>query len=228
MHLDLCESVRVVRHPSAVATIVAFGGLRPQGGYVLPAFEFVRTLSELHYNVLFVRDLTQRWFNFGIPDFSKDMKDTATQIRVQIDRHFDPGLPLYTLGNSAGGYGAIYFGEALAADTALAIVPQTMIDLRMLSRFGHKGWAQMGQFDATVPDLRPAMTGKAGRVHVVVGIQSPEDVVHAGNIAGCGNVHIELVAGRHDVGRRWQEEDGGLARKISDRLRPRHPAAAGA
>ena len=221
MHVDVCDSVRVSLDPKPIANVIVFGGLRPQGGYVVPAFEFVKSFTDLRFNVIFIRDLSQRWFNFGIKGFSLDMADTAEQLRYQIDTRFDRSLPLYTVGNSAGGYGAIYFGEVLGADTVLAMVPQTMIDLNVLARFGHAGWEQMGKFQAIVPNLRAVMTGKAARVHIVVGKHSPEDVIHAGNLAGCENVYIEIMDGKHDVGRRWQKEEGGLARKIADRLIPR-------
>ncbi|WP_147324483.1 hypothetical protein [Shinella sp. WSJ-2] len=216
--VDLCPGVRVLKHSAATANVVAFGGLRPQGGFGAPAFEFVRTLSELSYNVVFVRDLTQRWFNFGIDNFSSDMDDTATQITAVIQRSLDPSLPLYTIGNSAGGYASIFYGEALAAHVALAICPQTLISMPTLQRFGDKGWPQLTKFEPTVPDLRAHVTGRARKIHIASGWEKPADMVHAGNLAGCANVAIEPIRAKHDVATKWQATEGGLAMRVKERF----------
>lgn len=215
---DLCQGVRILKHPAPTANVVAFGGLRPQGGFDVPAFEFVKTLSELSYNVLFVRDLSQRWFNFGIKDFSSDMGDTARMIARTIEEKFEHGLPLFTIGNSAGGYASIFYGEALAANVALALCPQTMISMRTLQRFGDKGWAQLKKFEPIVPDLRPHVTGQASKIHIATGWERPADMVHAGNLAGCANVVIETIRAKHDVATKWQATEGGLAMRVKERF----------
>lgn len=226
MHIgerDICPEVKIVTVENAIGNVVVFGGLRPTGGYVVPAFEFVRTFSQLSYNVIFVRDLTQRWFNFGIAGFSRDMEDTANQIRKLLRTNLPPNLPLYTVGNSAGGYASIFFGDRLRVEVALAICPQTIIDRKILARFGHKGWEQMDRFEPWVPDLRPALKGGAKVTHIVAGYLEPPDVVHAGNLAGLANTKIELVKAKHDVGRVWQDLEGGLAAQISQRLQGQSP-----
>lgn len=220
---DICPEVKVVTVANAIGNVVVFGGLRPTGGYVVPAFEFVRTFSQLSYNVVFVRDLSQRWFNFGIAGFSESMEDTATKIRKLVKPSFPVGLPFFTVGNSAGGYASIFYGDRLRADVALAICPQTIIKREALARFGHKGWDQMDRFEPTVPDLRLALTCGAKRTHIVTGYLDPQDVIHAGNLAGLPNTCIELVKAKHNVGRVWQDLEGGLAAQISARLQEHPP-----
>lgn len=215
---DLCDSVRVLKHEKPVANVIAFGGLRPQGGFSLPAFEFIKTLSDLSYNVLFVRDLSQRWFNFGIPGFSDNMEDTATQLARVVETEFESGLPLYMIGNSAGGYAAIYFGEQLAADVVLAICPQTIISLPDMARFGDKGWEQLKEFTPVVPNLRPTLHGAAKRIHVATGYERPADMVHAGNIIDCPSVVLETIKAKHNVGGKWQDTEGGITARVKERF----------
>ncbi|GLK80398.1 hypothetical protein [Methylopila turkensis] len=218
--VTLNDSAQILPSPSPKANVVVFGGLRSQGGYSIPAFEFVHTLRELSYNVLFVKDETRRWYNFGLKGFSDSMDDTSAKIgRVINERFGKNGLPLITLGNSMGGYAALYFGERLKAQYVLAIVPQTIISVEARTRLDDDRWRpELSGFRPQHADLRNVLRGGAVKSQIVVGRDCLPDIVQAGNLAGARGVHIDTVEGAsHDVTRVWKDK-GALVETISGYL----------
>lgn len=207
--LTLNDSAQLLHSAAPRANIVVFGGLRSQGGYSIPAFEFVHTLRELSYNVLFVKDETRRWYNFGLKGFSDSMEDTASSIRDAVVAHFDDDLPLVTLGNSMGGYAAIFFGERLNAHYVLSLVPQTVISVEARVRLNDKRWHEdFAGFKPRHADLRHVLRGGARKTQIVVGSDCIPDVIQAGNVAGARGVYIDVVPGAgHDVTRVWKEKN---------------------
>lgn len=206
--VTLNESAQILLSGTAKVNVVVFGGLRSQGGYSIPAFEFVHTLRALSYNVLFIKDQTRRWYNFGLEGFSSSMDDTAVKIGATLKEQFDD-LPLVTLGNSMGGYAALYFGERLKAKYTLALVPQTIISIEARTRLQDKRWnADFMKFRPRHSDLRYVLRGGATKTQIVVGSDCLPDIIQAGNLAGARGVHIDIVkkAG-HDVTRVWKERD---------------------
>jgi len=218
--VELNASAQLLPSENARATIVVFGGLRAQGGYSIPAFEFVQTLREMNYNVLFVKDETRRWYNFGLQGLSQSMDDTTRAIEEIVRSRFDRGpLPLVTLGNSMGGYAAIFYGEKLKADFVLALVPQTVISIEARDRLGDTRWrTELSQFRPQKADLRYVLRGGAKKTQLVVGENSALDIIQAGNIGGARGVHIDVIAGAaHDVTRVWKNH-GVLSDKIAGYL----------
>lgn len=215
--VKLNASAQMLPSDQARATIVVFGGLRAQGGYSIPAFEFVQTLQQMNYNVLFIKDETRRWYNFGLEGLSESMDGTSEAIERLLAEHFGKTLPLVMLGNSMGGYAAIYFGEKLKAHFVLALVPQTVISVEARDRLGDIRWRpELSQFKPRQADLRYALRGAARKIQVVVGEDCALDIVQAGNIGGARGVHIEIVKGAaHDVTRVWKAQ-GALSERIAD------------
>lgn len=203
---ELGKSAAFIKNSFAQINIVAFAGLRANGGYGIPVYEFVKTLSSLDANVLFVRDLSTRWYNFDLQEFSADIDDTVRIIESFLNLKFGD-LPIVCIGNSMGGYAALMFAEKLRARLAIAVCPQTFISKSMRSATGDDRWAdRLDHISPTVPDLKPLMKGGCARSIVVVGDRNPGDLLHAGNVVGCPNVSIQIEKGaNHDVNKRWKD-----------------------
>jgi hypothetical protein len=102
---------------------ICFGGLA--NGVGMPPFEFAGILESIDVNVILVRDLSQTWYHgFAGADGSGLARGTEVLSAV-IDTVGAAGGA--AIGNSAGGYAALYFAAALGLPTALAFSPQTRL-----------------------------------------------------------------------------------------------------
>lgn len=96
----------------------------------IPAYEWVNSLSRFPVNCLFLRDLTQFWYLYGLAGVAGDLPASVDYLRQFIA---DRGIKrLAVFGGSTGGYAALVFGSLLAADEVHAFVPMTKLPSRKL------------------------------------------------------------------------------------------------
>ena len=94
---------------------LALGGLQPA--------EFVGTSQLENSSVLHIADIGRTWFNGFEPD------------RLLVVLHpFIEGRRLVTLGNSMGGFGAVWITKYLPVELALAFVPQFSVHPEIVPR----------------------------------------------------------------------------------------------
>lgn len=170
---------------------VAFTGIKGALGGV--PFEFVKSLQRLDGAALYVRDLGPHWY--------QDDGD-AEQILTAITQAVEKVRPsrLICLGNSMGGFGALYFGARANAHSILAFAPQTAIDPTVTARLGDHRWRDYQQSIVRFPfgDLTE-VTPPAGVVKIVVGSELEIDVKHAKRLLGAWPAQIVVVSGGHDA-----------------------------
>lgn len=108
------DSLRVSRsgNPDAEAVTLCFTGLQQQMGGMGPE-EFVGSSRLSAAAAIFVTDKTKSWFNSFTPERVLDV--LAPHIA---------GRRINTLGNSMGGFGAIWITRYLPVSAALAFAPQ--------------------------------------------------------------------------------------------------------
>lgn len=88
-------------------------------------FTFLRQFKGVPADRLFVRDVSNQWYNRGIPGVGDDIPSTATALRRFAE---DNGYRhILAVGSSMGGYGALAIGAAGKFDRVLAISPQTFL-----------------------------------------------------------------------------------------------------
>jgi pimeloyl-ACP methyl ester carboxylesterase len=139
---DFCE---VIDHQSDT-TIVCFAGLAL--GFVgLPSYEFRKALgaADGRFNLIFIRDIRRLWYHLapdgtptGLDFYTEQIQTAITQLQTRR---------LITVGVSAGGYAALYFGWRLGADQVVAFSPQTdliggALKLRWRELLISQGWLQ--------------------------------------------------------------------------------------
>jgi pimeloyl-ACP methyl ester carboxylesterase len=169
------------------AAIVAFSGKGVRH------FEYHRALGPvLGVGRLLVRDLSQNWYNAGLPDVGETIDDIAERLREELAAR---GVRrVITMGASMGGYAAILFGCMLGAERAIAIGPQTLLD----PAFPH---APPAETEPQAPDLLPfARAAPDTEVDIVIGWDSLEDVFHAQRLRHLPSVRVLAVPnGIHDL-----------------------------
>jgi len=124
----------------------------------LPHEEFVKTLSGSRHTQFFVIDKLRSWYN-----------DTASEIVEQLTSRIGEFERVFTLGNSMGGFGAIYFGRHLPrCRAAIAFGPQYSVHPQIVPT--EKRWQnwRSGIKEWTIPHALSG-TGHALPLHVFYG-----------------------------------------------------------
>ena len=103
--------------------VVSFSGIEQELGGV-PREEFVNTLAGSTHSEFFVVDKQRTWYNATAPAIVSTLHPRLLNFRKVV-----------TIGNSMGGFGAIYFASRLPnCRTAIAFVPQFSIDPAIVPR----------------------------------------------------------------------------------------------
>lgn len=210
------------------ALLIAFGGIASRLDGIAP-FEFLSALAEQSARRVFVRDLSQSWYQEGVRGVSSTLAGTTDALRTVVEE--SQPTRVVTLGVSAGGFAAIYFGCQIGADLAVAFSPQTFtsVTLRRWHR-DHRWTKEIGRLDhldpaTTCRDLRPIVAGASSRpgptaIDVHYGRASRIDRTHARRLRRYQNVTlIEHDAG-HNTAKALKDR-GELDRVLRRAVTPR-------
>ena len=182
---------------------IFFGGIA--AGIAMPPFEFYKTSKILDEHRVFIRDLSQSWYQRGLTGISTEVNGTADYIAGLIGE-LQPQKTFF-VGNSMGGYAAILFSSLLGGE-AIAFAPQSFIS--PLLRIRYKDFRWQRQVISTyfysvrrdhIWDLKPLLErNKRNRVSIYVCPSHHLDSVHASRLSGIGGVRIfEIPGGGHDL-----------------------------
>jgi pimeloyl-ACP methyl ester carboxylesterase len=203
---------------------VAFGGLAGKIG--MPPFEFFRLAGDLPVKKVFLRDLRQAWYHYGLSD-DRPGFDGVVEAIVDLRRRSGASR-LVLFGNSAGGYAALAAGRLAGADEVHAISPQTFLSKQLRSRHGDERWPEAiertQERRPRVPEqlmdlalLFDAIDGD-GQTYIHYGAGYPLDVAHAERLAGKAGVELRSYdAEDHDLVRRLRD-DGRLGEIVRGAL----------
>jgi pimeloyl-ACP methyl ester carboxylesterase len=190
--------------------LIAFGGLA-QGLRGMPPFEFHGAARDIPVKRLFVRDPRQAWYHLGIFRYGRSFAALGDSL-VELGKRWDLER-IVTVGVSMGGYAALAFGTLLAADTVVAIAPQTVIDLDVMwamddhrydRRLGEL--AAAGRLDRTWTDLSSALPrarharGARTRYQIYYAERFRIDRLHAERLAEVPGVRLyRFGLGGHEL-----------------------------
>lgn len=116
--------------------LLAFGGINGRMG--MPPFEFFNLTAGFETQKIFVRDLHQAWYQYGLKGVTDSVDETASHLS-KIIRAQNP-VRVVACGNSMGGYAALLFGLLLEVDLVYAFSPQTFINAATRFRFLDFRW----------------------------------------------------------------------------------------
>jgi pimeloyl-ACP methyl ester carboxylesterase len=122
------------------AMLLAFGGINGRLG--MPPFEFFNLTAGFETQKIFVRDLHQAWYQYGLAGVTASVDETAQHLSKMI-RAQNP-VRVVVCGNSMGGYAALLFGLLLEVDVVYAFSPQTFINpAHRLQFFDFRWWRRI-------------------------------------------------------------------------------------
>lgn len=113
-------------------TFVFFGGLAGELG--IPHFEFKNITKDLKADTIFVRDLRQAWYSYGL----KDSKESFEGTYEEVVKVLGDNKKIF-VGNSSGGFIAILIGSIIA-DKIITFSPQTFIDKETREEYNDNRW----------------------------------------------------------------------------------------
>lgn len=208
----------------ARSLLILFGGIA--GGVSMPVFEFFRLTAGFPGQRVFLRDPRRAWYQLGIPGIGDSAASVRDFLQQTIARSGAERVVM--AGASAGGYGALLFGQWCAVDAVLAFSPQTFIDAENRVRYGDDRWQpQIDALHEALPgrdatlDLCDALprVGVAPRVQIHVSSDDPLDLLHACRLDGYANVEIvEHERGGHRLVKTLRDR-GLLEPMLRDALR---------
>ncbi|HYE42793.1 MAG TPA: hypothetical protein VEA15_05310 [Caulobacteraceae bacterium] len=194
------------------AAVLVFTGLADRIVMPLPLFD--RYLAELDLTAIYLRDRKRIGFFNGVKSLADDYDGTIAKLKEVLGA---AGVEnVHTLGNSAGGIGAVSYGIDLGARTALGFsapvsITRQAADLdRRTAVFAER---LLGDVPPERRDLRQRLMEREGAtaVHLYYGSEMPEDLYHASTLDGVPGVTLHPLPGLGGHGALFRmAETGGL------------------
>lgn len=192
--------VTAMGDPEAPGVFLCFTGtLMAMGG--IDAEEFVGSTRLPGFSALFVSDLARSWYQA----FEPGMLESAVAARIA-------GKRLVTLGNSMGGYGAIWASGFLPVETAIAFAPQFSMHPTVMP--GEKRWRN---FRSKIGKWRHRDLGSSFRDttrYVTINGDAPADEQHWSRFPAGPNMEHLFVPGTGHYPAAKLKEAGVLAETI--------------
>jgi hypothetical protein len=213
--------------PESDVFLIAFGGLLGRLGAV-PLFEFFNVVSTYGVKKAFLRDLNRCWYHRGVVGIGADIPAVAEHLANVIS---ESGATRSVLvGNSAGAFAALLFGQLLDVDEVHAFSPQTFIDPELRAQHADERWqcyldpllAPRG-LDPRFVDLLPVLSrgGVKTSFHIYYPPASRLKTLHTLRLAEIeGVVPHPFDAGGHRL-IKWLRDAGELNRILERALSPR-------
>ena len=181
------DTLRVSRQGDASArnVILCFTGLRQRLGAIGGPEEFVGSTRLAEFDAVFVTDKTRSWFN-AFP----------VERLLEVLRPVVEGKTVHTLGNSMGGFGAIWISRHLPVKTVLAFAAQYSVHPEVVP--GEDRWlaARAGIREWRVRSLEGHFV--EGTDYVTV--NGEVDRMHWSKFPrGAGRTHLLIPAAGHDA-----------------------------
>ncbi len=110
-------------------TVLVFSGL---GDKLSMPFNVMDVFfAELGLSAIFLRDSQRQLYCNGISQLGDDFETTLNVLKNEISS-LGAEKPLYVMGNSAGGFGAIYYATQLNAEACIVFSPICSVDIQYL------------------------------------------------------------------------------------------------
>ena len=173
--------------PDAEGTIFSFSGLHLGGGKT--EREFKGTLTDANYSVVYIKDYQQVWYQhglFGIGDTRVAAFENIAEALGHLPR------PWICIGNSAGGYAALFAGAVMQADRVVAFSAQTYVNAAVFKSFSRE-FPRARNFAPKDPenDLRNVLPNYASvPSKLIYGAENPTDSEQAERMADLPGIQL--------------------------------------
>ncbi len=192
--------------------VIVFTGLADRMVMPLPVFD--RYLAALDLTAIYLRDRRRIGFFDGVKSLGEDYDQTIDALKaLTADRGIET---VHTVGNSAGGMGAVSYGLDLGAARVLAFSAPVALVADTKNR-DYRTAVFADRILHGVPeerrDFRARLTRQPGsEIHLYYGSEMPEDTYHATFLEGQPGVTLHPLAGLSGHGALFQvsQVQGGL------------------
>lgn len=119
------NTVAIVGRDRPHGTVVVFAGLADGGEFrfsLLDAF-----FAKLGLTAIYLYDAKRAVYCLGIDELGNGLEETLEGLRKIIDE-IHPDKPVYTFGNSAGGFAAVLYAHGLKADATISFSPPVTLN----------------------------------------------------------------------------------------------------
>ena len=185
--------------PSTRKLFIFFGGIQGQIG--MSPFEFYRSSDILGCSRLFLRDLSQSWYQRGLPGIGDDVFAIGRYLEERIAT--SGAVDICFVGNSMGGFAALLFCAMTGRGRVVAFAPQTFISATARMRHGDSRWGSQiealhaARQGGTIQELRPWILERFPTIQADVYVSRHDhlDLAHAQELEGLQNcnVHLEVA-----------------------------------
>jgi len=164
----------------------------------LPLFEFVKSAQILQDNKIFFRDVSQSWYQCGLPGVGAHIHAITDFIRKKAEEIHPRNI--YFVGNSMGGFAAILFGGLFGQGKVIAFSPQTFICPSKLilykdtrNRKQKIAACLKSLFKPHVHDLKKVLRHPSPHLNIKIYVSAENriDWAHAQNVRAYENVTIK-------------------------------------
>ncbi len=203
--------------PGSNKLFLFFGGL--VGSIGMFPFEFYRSAQILDHSKIFFRDISQAWYQRGLPGIGGDAHAIGDYLQAKIEE--SGASEIRFVGNSMGGYAALMFCAMLRRGKAITFVPQTFICPQKRLQLGDERYqdkvhaVHQTQYLTDIIDLKPWISERHPEMEAQVHVsnEDPIDMLHANELNGFANISIHRYhqGGGHDLVQ-WLRDEGELTR----------------
>lgn len=187
------RDVQIVAKPGATTTFVVICGLRHAFGIQLNILHHY-WLAKHNVNVIYLRDFSENNYLTGIESLGGLMR-TLGQLRERISRLNTQRLVF--VANSAGAFGALYYGALLKADELLLFSGPTSLDVG-LQETERQSYARLSELRRAGrvewPNMREIYEKNGTPVTLYFGSENRVDRLQAENLDGLPNVSLRPIA----------------------------------
>lgn len=210
--------------PDSDVLLIVFSGLLGRLGPV-PVFEFFNTVSSLGVKKVFLRDLTQSWYHRGVEGIGADVPAIAEYLAQLVSESGATRTVL--IGNSAGAYAALLFGQLLDVDEVHAFSPQSFIDPELRTEHDDHRWqvyvdrvVAAGGPDPRFADLLPILSrgGVRTTFHIYFPAPNRLENLHSLRLSGIESVIPHPVDGGGHKLIKWLRDTGELTQILERAL----------
>lgn len=196
--------------PGSKKLFIFFGGLA--GAIGMPPFEFYKASRILDYSKLFLRDISQAWYQRGLPSIGNNAHAIGEYLKVKI---IESGASeVFFVGNSMGGFAALLFCAMLQQGEAIVFSPQTFINAAKRDKHGDDRWLDQIQklhesrVASDIYELEPWIQNHfpVMKARVYVSVLDVLDIHHVNELRKFPNIEIH----------RFPDGDHGLVTKLRD------------
>lgn len=180
--------------PGSKKLFLFFGGIA--GAIGMPPFEFYRVSRILDYSKIFLRDISQAWYQRGLPSVGINAQAIGEYLKIKIKE--SNASEVYFVGNSMGGYAALLFCSMLQIGKAIVFSPQTFISSEKRQMYGDNRWPDQikilheARTAADILELKPWIHNRYPQMPAKVYVSTSDtlDMQHVSELADFPNIEI--------------------------------------